>query len=84
MSDIYLLRLVSASARYRLCVFTGVLSIWHSFETRILTADEGSRALRGGLLGVFRTVLVFLLQAAFVKSRKSLSASSGVRYPRAE
>ncbi|WP_430793403.1 transposase [Actinomyces oris] len=37
-----------------------------------------------GLLGVFRTVLVFLLQAAFFRSRSSLSTSSGVRYPRAE
>ena len=27
---------------------------------------------------------LFVLQAAFVKSRKSLSTSSGVRYPRAE
>ena len=37
-----------------------------------------------GLLGVFRTVLVFLLQAAFVKPRNSRSTSFGVRYPRAE
>ena len=32
-----------------------------------------------GLLGVFRTVLVFLFQAAFVKSRNSRSTSFGVR-----
>ena len=37
-----------------------------------------------GLLGVFRTVLVFLLQAAFFRSRKSRSTSFGARYPRAE
>ena len=37
-----------------------------------------------GLLGVFRTVLVFLFQAAFVKFRSSRSTSFGVRYPRAE
>ena len=34
-----------------------------------------------GLLGVFRAVLVFLLRAAFVKSRISLSISFGMRYP---
>ena len=44
--------------------------------------DPGTQP--GGLLGVFRTVLVFLLQAAFFRPRKSLSTSSGVRYPRAE
>ena len=33
---------------------------------------------------VFFGQCLFVLQAAFVKSRKSLSASSGVRYPRAE
>ena len=37
-----------------------------------------------GLLGVFRTVLVFLLQATFFRPKNSLSTSSGVRYPRAE
>ena len=33
---------------------------------------------------VFFGQCLFVLQAAFVKSRKSLSTSSGVRYPRAE
>ena len=37
-----------------------------------------------GLPGVFRTLLVFLLQAAFVKFRSSRSTSFGARYPRAE
>ena len=37
-----------------------------------------------GLPGVFRTLLVFLLQAAFVKFRSSRSTSLGARYPRAE
>ena len=46
--------------------------------------DQGPTVQRSGLLGVFRTVLVFLLQAAFFRSRKSLSTSLGVRYPRAE
>ena len=40
--------------------------------------------LSSGLPGVFRTVLVFLLQAAFFRSRKSRSTSFGARYPRAE
>ena len=46
----------------------------------------GCRACGGGcgLPGVFRTVLVFLLQAAFFRSRKSRSTSLGARYPRAE
>ena len=50
------------------------------------TTDGWARTVRleVGLLGVFRTVLVFLLQAAFFRSRKSLSTSLGVRYPRAE
>ena len=37
-----------------------------------------------GLPGVFRTLLVFLIQAAFVKFRSSRSTSFGARYPRAE
>ena len=36
-----------------------------------------------GLLGVFGQCL-FVFQAAFFRSRKSLSTSFGVRYPRAE
>ena len=50
--------------------------------------EWGLRALAlecmSGLLCVFRTVLVFLPQAAFVKFRSSRSTSFGVRYPRAE
>ena len=49
--------------------------------TLVKTAAD---AMMGGLLGVFRTVLVFLLQAAFFRPRNSLSTSLGVRYPRAE
>ena len=41
--------------------------------------------LRGGVdCWMFFGQCLFVLQAAFVKSRKSLSTSSGVRYPRAE
>lgn len=39
---------------------------------------------RTGLLGILRTVLVFLCQAAGVRFRSSRSTSLGVRYPRAE
>ena len=46
--------------------------------------DRLYRAQRTGLPGVFRTLLVFLLQAAFVKFRSSRSTSLGARYPRAE
>ena len=48
------------------------------------TSAEAAANLLAGLPGVFRTVLVFLLQAAFFRSRKSRSTSLGARYPRAE
>ena len=47
-------------------------------------ARPSTDAWSTGLPGVFRTVLVFLLQAAFFRSRKSRSTSFGARYPRAE
>ena len=47
-------------------------------------ARPSTDAWSTGLPGVFRTVLVFLLQAAFFRSRKSRSTSLGARYPRAE
>ena len=54
-------------------------------------ATNLTQIIRNGLRKVpmdcwvfFRTVLAFLLQAAFVKSRSSRSISFGVRYPRAE
>ena len=55
---------------------------------------EGLLSCGGWLVGAVVVIVVdcwvffgqclFVLQAAFVKSRKSLSTSSGVRYPRAE
>ena len=49
-------------------------------------SEDGGDGFREGfgLPGVFRTLLVFLLQAAFVKFRSSRSTSLGARYPRAE
>ena len=46
--------------------------------------DQVKAVRATGLPGVFRTLLVFLLQAAFVKFRSSRSTSLGARYPRAE
>ena len=53
-------------------------------DVRFTAASQVLNPSQLGLPGVFRTLLVFLLQAAFVKSRNSRSTSLGARYPRAE
>ena len=54
-------------------------------EGRVLAAVGARQAPCGALdCWMFFGQCLFVLQAAFVKSRKSLSTSSGVRYPRAE
>ena len=65
-------------------VKVGVGGIDVSEDTKGADVTICSDMTQFGLLGVFRTVLVFLLQAAFVKPRNSRSTSLGVRYPRAE
>ena len=58
----------------------------HRDSAGLYHQDPGLTPARPGVwtAGGFSDSACFVLQAAFFRSRKSLSASFGVRYPRAE